>query len=90
VSFFFAGDLLSVHPKVAAWFPNLFVVNERAAYYGQWEHGFFVMGIVGATNVGSIKVPFDPVSVTSVVSPRPCSTCTIGGFFVVSYALEKV
>ncbi|CAG0917850.1 unnamed protein product, partial [Notodromas monacha] len=52
-------DLLSVHPKVASWFPNLFVVNERAAYYGKWQHGFFAVGVVGATNVGSIKIPFD-------------------------------
>ncbi|CAG0914626.1 unnamed protein product [Notodromas monacha] len=58
----FPGDLLSVHPKVASWFPNLFVVNERAAYYGKWQHGFFALGVVGATNVSSIKIPFDLVS----------------------------
>lgn len=55
----FQGDLLSVNPCVACWIPDLFVLNERAAYMGEWQHGFFSMTMVGATNVGSIKVHCD-------------------------------
>lgn len=55
----FSGELLSVNPRIAKWLPGLFVLNERAVYLGEWEHGFFSYTAVGATNVGSIKVNFD-------------------------------
>ncbi|XP_063229688.1 phosphatidylserine decarboxylase proenzyme, mitochondrial isoform X2 [Bacillus rossius redtenbacheri] len=61
----FKGELLSVNPKVAKWVPNLFSLNERAVYVGRWKHGFFSMTAVGATNVGSIHVYFDPNLVTN-------------------------
>lgn len=53
--------MLSVNPRIAGWIPELFSLNERAVYIGQWEHGFFCMVAVGATNVGSIKVHEDKV-----------------------------
>jgi phosphatidylserine decarboxylase len=43
----FHGELLSVSPKVAQWVPGLFALNERAAYIGEWEHGFFSFTAVG-------------------------------------------
>lgn len=43
----FHGELLSVSPKVAKWVPGLFALNERAAYLGSWEHGFFSFTAVG-------------------------------------------
>ncbi|XP_065213877.1 phosphatidylserine decarboxylase proenzyme, mitochondrial isoform X2 [Planococcus citri] len=55
----FQGELLSVHPKIAQLIPELFSLNERAVYVGEWKHGFFSMVAVGATNVGSIKVHSD-------------------------------
>ncbi|KAH1026410.1 hypothetical protein HUJ05_000082 [Dendroctonus ponderosae] len=55
----FSGELLSVNPRIAQWLPGLFVLNERAVYLGEWEHGFFSYSAVGATNVGSIRVFFD-------------------------------
>lgn len=55
----FPGELLSVNPSIASWIRNLFVLNERVTYVGNWAHGFFSMTAVGATNVGSIKVYFD-------------------------------
>lgn len=61
----FQGDLLSVNPCVACWIPDLFVLNERAAYMGDWKHGFFSMVMVGATNVGSIKVHCDDTLLTN-------------------------
>lgn len=43
----FHGELLSVSPLVAQWVPELFCINERAAYIGEWEHGFFSFTAVG-------------------------------------------
>jgi phosphatidylserine decarboxylase len=57
----YPGELYSVSPIVAKWLKDLYNLNERAVYYGCWKHGFFSMTAVGATNVGSIKVEFDPV-----------------------------
>lgn len=58
----FPGKLLSVRPTFVSWFPNLFNVNERVIYFGEWKYGFFSMAAVGATNVGSVRVYFDEVS----------------------------
>ncbi|XP_055932397.1 phosphatidylserine decarboxylase proenzyme, mitochondrial-like isoform X1 [Argiope bruennichi] len=55
----FHGELLSVCPGIVNWIAGLFNLNERVVYSGEWEHGFFSMTAVGATNVGSIKVYFD-------------------------------
>ena len=52
----FPGELLSVKPSVVNACPGLFHLNERVAWIGEWEHGFFSMTAVGATNVGSIHV----------------------------------
>ena len=63
--FLWTGELFSVNPSVARWLKGLFNYNERAVFYGSWQHGFFSMSAVGATNVGSIKVAFDEVSILS-------------------------
>lgn len=55
----FPGSLMSVNPGVARLVKELFCLNERVALTGQWQHGFFSLTAVGATNVGSIKVYFD-------------------------------
>jgi len=61
VNHLFAGELLSVNPKIAQWIPDLFTLNERAVYIGRWKHGFFSLTAIGATNVGSIHVYSDKV-----------------------------
>uniref|UniRef100_A0A224Z5Z8 Phosphatidylserine decarboxylase proenzyme, mitochondrial n=1 Tax=Rhipicephalus zambeziensis TaxID=60191 RepID=A0A224Z5Z8_9ACAR len=61
----FPGTLLSVRPGVVNWIAGLFNMNERVVYMGRWQHGFFSMTAVGATNVGSIKVYFDNNLVTN-------------------------
>ncbi|MED6272168.1 hypothetical protein CHARACLAT_027425 [Characodon lateralis] len=58
----FPGSLMSVNPGVARWVKELFCLNERVVLRGQWQHGFFSLTAVGATNVGSIRVYFDQVS----------------------------
>ncbi|XP_008547835.1 phosphatidylserine decarboxylase proenzyme, mitochondrial [Microplitis demolitor] len=55
----FQGELLSVNPKVVNWLPNLFEINERAVYIGDWAGGFMAYAAVGATNVGSVRVYCD-------------------------------
>lgn len=56
----FYGELFSVSPTMVSMLQNLFVLNERVALLGKWRHGFFSMTPVGATNVGSIVLDFDP------------------------------
>lgn len=60
--YYILGELLSVNPSIASWISGLFSLNERANYVGEWEHGYFSMTAVGATNVGSIRVYRDNVS----------------------------
>jgi len=55
----FPGKLYSVAPSLVRRIPGLFHTNERVAFLGRWDYGFFAMVAVGATNVGSIKVHFD-------------------------------
>jgi len=62
----FPGDLFSVNPKIAAWVRDLFVLNERATFYGDWAHGFFSYCAVGATSVGSIIFHYDPELITNI------------------------
>ncbi|XP_075885115.1 phosphatidylserine decarboxylase proenzyme, mitochondrial isoform X2 [Nelusetta ayraudi] len=76
----FPGSLMSVNPGVARLVKELFCLNERVALTGKWQHGFFSLTAVGATNVGSIRVYFDKELQTN--SPRYKK----GSFFDHSYA----
>jgi phosphatidylserine decarboxylase len=58
---FFAGYLFPVAPVVVRRLQNLLGMNERAVLSGQWEHGYFSLSPVGATNVGSITLSTEPV-----------------------------
>ncbi|XP_071582093.1 phosphatidylserine decarboxylase proenzyme, mitochondrial [Temnothorax nylanderi] len=63
----FPGKLLSVNPKVLKYMPNLFSLNERVVYVGEWADGFMAYAAVGATNVGSIRVYCDRELATNTV-----------------------
>ncbi|KAG5327543.1 PISD decarboxylase, partial [Pseudoatta argentina] len=63
----FPGKLLSVNPKVLKFLPNLFSLNERVVYVGEWAGGFMAYAAVGATNVGSIRVYCDKELATNTV-----------------------
>ena len=57
----FPGKLFGVSLSVAKRLEDLYSLNERVVYYGDWKYGFFSMTAVGATNVGSIKCYMDEV-----------------------------
>ena len=61
----FQGKLLSVNPRISRRVPNLFSLNERVVYSGEWAGGFMAYAVVGATNVGSIRVFHDPSLITN-------------------------
>ena len=42
---------------------KLFVLNEHVALFGRWHYDFFGVVFVGATNVGTVKVNSDSVSI---------------------------
>uniref|UniRef100_A0A3Q0SCX6 Phosphatidylserine decarboxylase proenzyme, mitochondrial n=1 Tax=Amphilophus citrinellus TaxID=61819 RepID=A0A3Q0SCX6_AMPCI len=80
----FPGSLMSVNPGVARWIKELFCLNERVVLTGQWQHGFFSLTAVGATNVGSIRIYFDQELQTNM--PRYSK----GSFHDRSYITNKV
>ncbi|KAM0733737.1 Phosphatidylserine decarboxylase proenzyme, mitochondrial [Formica fusca] len=63
----FPGKLLSVNPKLLKFMPNLFSLNERVVYIGEWTGGFMAYTAIGATNVGSIRVYCDKNLATNTV-----------------------
>lgn len=56
----FTGHLFSVSPGTSARLHGLLSVNERVCLSGTYPHGFFSMTPVGAYNVGSITLEWDP------------------------------
>jgi len=52
------GHLFSVSPSAMRSIEGLFNFNERVLLYGHWKYGKFLLGAVGAYNVGSIILPF--------------------------------
>lgn len=54
------GYLLGVFPLNLWRRKDIYEVNERVVYFGEWKHGFASFVAVGAYNVGSIEVGMDP------------------------------
>ncbi|KAF0852453.1 mitochondrial phosphatidylserine decarboxylase domain protein [Andalucia godoyi] len=62
------GQLLPVWTAFVRNIPGLFALNERVVLQGRWDHGYMGYIAVGATNVGSIRINFDPDLRTNVLS----------------------
>ncbi|CAH9137458.1 unnamed protein product [Cuscuta epithymum] len=56
----FSGRLFTVNERATRTIRNLYVENERVVLEGQWKEGFMAMAAIGATNIGSIELFFDP------------------------------
>lgn len=80
----FNGELYSVSPLFQNRMPGLFTLNERVALLGRWRHGLFSMTLVGATNVGSIKIHFDRELRTNSFT-KPVGDEAEGGFAEATY-----
>lgn len=55
-----AGWLDPVKPDYVFKHKNVFKDNERVNLLGTWDHGYFGISFVGAMNVGSIELYYDP------------------------------
>ncbi|GMF23787.1 unnamed protein product [Phytophthora fragariaefolia] len=79
----FPGNLFPVNQTAAHLIPSLFVENERVALLGEWDHGFFSLTAVGATNVGSIVLTKEPEFRTNTAAQDPlvgqCISKVYGG-----------
>lgn len=56
----FCGELLPVREKLLRHMDDVFTVNERVVLSGKWKFGQMHVTMVGAANVGSIFLDFDP------------------------------
>lgn len=65
-----AGYLDPVKPTYVNKHKDVFKNNERVNLFGDWTHGFFLTSFVGALNVGSIKLTFDPKLATNQANPK--------------------
>jgi len=65
-----AGYLDPVKPSYVNKHKDVFKNNERVNLFGNWHHGFFLTSFVGALNVGSIKLSFDPKLNTNQGNPK--------------------
>ena len=64
------GKLLSVSAKNAASIPDLYSKNERVVLSGTSDYGAFYFVLVGALNVGSIRLSFSPGLRTNLKRPQ--------------------
>jgi phosphatidylserine decarboxylase len=66
------GYLLGVFPLNLRRRKDIYEVNERVVYFGEWKHGFAAFVAVGAYNVGSMQINIDPELATNKTSfPNP-------------------
>jgi len=65
-----AGYLEPVDPRYLTNHREVLKQNERVNVLGDWDHGFFALSFVGATNVGSIKLHFDDTLKSNISKPK--------------------
>jgi len=61
----FPGHLFPVNKRSVNFIKGVLAFNERVTLFGEWEHGIFSYTAVGAYNVGSMKIGFDPELITN-------------------------
>jgi len=66
----FPGHLFPVAPTMVNLIKGLFALNERVALLGKWEHGFFSLIPVGATNVGTISLSIEEGFRTNIATHK--------------------
>lgn len=64
------GYLEPVKPAYIKNHPYVFKSNERVNLFGEWEQGEFLFSAVGALNVGSIHLLFEPWLSTNALKPN--------------------
>jgi len=65
------GKLLPVKEKYVKTHTDVYEKNERVSIFGEWPEGFMSMVFVGAMNVGSIVLNFDPELQTNLKLRMP-------------------
>ncbi|GIQ79828.1 phosphatidylserine decarboxylase-related protein [Kipferlia bialata] len=60
------GHLFPVNQAFMSYYPRLFAANERVIISGTWEHGAMHVCLIGAYNVGSMDLTFDPRVKTNI------------------------
>lgn len=65
------GYVLPVKESFMTRIKNLLAINERVCLKGDWTHGFFSLSLIGAYNVGSITLPFEPDFKTNRFGQNP-------------------
>ena len=74
------GTLLPVKREYALTGKMKYDKNERVTVYGDWLQGLMALVFVGALNVGSVELTFDPELKTNLVPKRPFSPTLVKSF----------
>lgn len=69
----FPGHLFPVANWAVKFIRGLFAMNERVVLEGTWKHGFFAYSTIGAYNVGSMTLDFEPDFATNLSSQTATS-----------------
>jgi len=86
---YFPGYLFPVAPVVVRKMQNLLGMNERVILSGEWEHGYFSLSPVGATNVGSISLFPEPEFKSNLPHHKPNKNLSFEENYLSMFDAEK-
>ena len=75
------GKLKPVKESYVKTHMGVYERNERVSIFGDWDQGKFCMVFVGALNVGSIELVFDPELKTNSKIPKPYNPYVFKSFY---------